>query len=369
MTEAPTRDTIESRRIAEGTFYDFKREVDLDKKYPGGAKSAKERFIDDVVAFLNGEGGHLIIGVEEADGVWDKFVPMSGDREKICNRYLQVIQSTIVPLPTKVNIVPIDVPGGFVLDVQVPPHWRKPYQNAMSGAFYVRAGARNRVLTVPEIREHFADFERMETDLTRLFDVFRRDLLAEDNLSSVKLLSPGPMGSLSFRSDNEDAGPRLLFGILPRQHYDRSRPRYDPSKLSQPAVAAFNGGWYPRLRGCGGGFEAASTHERLFVATDWHILGWVKHPFDFTRERPDMAAFRENLGRFIASISDFLLEARVVGPFAITLAIENLDEMEEWPRPGMANEVGDSRPSVMESLADPRLIDDFVAQVRSVLYG
>jgi hypothetical protein len=90
MIETPTREGIEGRRIAEGTFYDFKREVDLDKKHPSGGKSAKERFIDDVVAFLNGEGGHLIIGVNESDGVWDSFVPITGDREKTCNKFLQV---------------------------------------------------------------------------------------------------------------------------------------------------------------------------------------------------------------------------------------------------------------------------------------
>ncbi|CAN7770169.1 ATP-binding protein [Rhizobium leguminosarum] len=138
LFETPTREGIESRRIAEGTFYDFKREVDLDKKHPSGGKSAKDRFIDDVVAFLNCEGGHLLIGVSEADGVWDSYVPITGDRGKTCNKFLQVIYSNIIPLPTKVDVVPIDGPGSFVLDVRIQPQWRKPLQNAISGAFYTR---------------------------------------------------------------------------------------------------------------------------------------------------------------------------------------------------------------------------------------
>lgn len=367
MIETPTREAIEGRRIAEGTFYDFKREVDLDKKHPNGGKSAKERFIDDVVAFLNGEGGHIIIGVAESDGVWANYIPMSGDREKVCNKFLQVIQSTIIPLPTKIDVVPLDVPGGFVLDVRIERQWRKPFQNAMSGAFYVRGGPRNRVLTVPEIREHFADVEKMETDLSRLFEAFRRDLLSSDHINSMGRISVSPLGGIAFSEDN-DTGPRLLLGILPRQHYDRSRPRHDAGKSSQRGIAAFNGGWYPPLRGCAGGFEALSTHERLFVATDWHITGWVKHPFDLSRDRPDIASFEENLRRHLRSLQEFLNEGDVNGPYAITFAIEGLDELDGWSRPGMSSEIGDSRPSIVEDLNDPQVLGDFITQVRSALF-
>ncbi len=367
MIETPTREGIEGRRIAEGTFYDFKREVDLDKKHPGGGKSGKERFIDDVVAFLNGEGGHLIIGVNESDGVWESYVPMGGDREKTCNKFLQVIQSNILPLPTKIDVVPIDVPGGFVLDVRIQPQWRKPFQNAISGAFYIRGGPRNRVLTVPEIREYFADVEKMETDLSRLFEGFRRDLLSTEHLNSIGRLSLSPLGGLSHRED-DDSGARLLLGVLPRQHYDRSRPRYKAVKSSQRGIAAFNGGWYPRLKGCAGGFEALTTHERLFVATDWHILGWVKHPFDFPSERPDISSFEGNLRRYLRSLEEFLKEAHVVGPYAITFAIDGLDEIDGWSRPGMASEIGDGRPSIVENLADLQVLGDFVTQLRSALY-
>lgn len=364
MIVVPTRDEIENRRIAEGTFYDFKREVDLDKKYPGSGKSAKERFVDDVVAFLNGEGGHLIIGVTESDGVWDSYVPLTSDREKTCNRFLQVIQSTITPLPTKIDVVPIDVPGGYILDVRIPPHWKKPYQNSMSGAFYVRAGPRNRVLSVPEIREHFTDLEKMEGDLSRLFDSFRRDLMADDNIASI-----GRLGSRGISDEDDDGeGARLLIGILPRQHYDRSRKRYEIGKPSQQLTAAFNGGWYPRLRGCAGGFEALTTHERLFLSTDWSVMAWIKHPFDFSRERPDINAFENNLKRYLQSLHDFLNDAGVVGPYAITLAVEGLNEIEGWSRPGMPSEVGDSRPSVVETPMEAQLFGEFVAQVRSALF-
>jgi hypothetical protein len=186
-------------------------------------------------------------------------------------------------------------------------------------------------------------------------------------LNSIGRLSAGPLGDLSYRED-DDAGARLLLGILPRQHYDRSRLRYEAAKSSQPGIAAFNGVWYPRLKGCAGGFEAFTTHERLFVATDWHIMVWVKHPIDFSRERPDIASFEENLRRYLRSLEEFLNEAGVSGPYAITFAIDGMDEIANWSRPGMASEIGDSRPSIVENLADPQVIGDFITQVRSALY-
>jgi predicted HTH transcriptional regulator len=233
MTEIPipSRELIEEKRISESKHYDFKREVNLDQKHSGGAKSAKERLIDDVVAFLNSGTGHIIVGVCEADGVWESYQPLSGDREKTCNRFIQVIQDNIRPVPGKINVVPIDVDGGFILDVQIPEHHRKPFQNNISGAFYTRSGSRNRVLTTEEIRELFADNEKMERDLEKLFSEFERSLIAEDSLGALQ-------NSYAFRDDpisnDEDIASRnavrLQIGILPRQYYDRSRNRFNVAK-------------------------------------------------------------------------------------------------------------------------------------------
>ena len=368
MIPTPTRQLIETKQIAEGRHYDFKREVDLDKKYPGGGKSAKERFVDDVVAFLNGDAGHLLVGVEEADGVWKQYLPMSGDRERLSNRFLQVIQDNIKPIPTKVDVVPIDVPGGFILNIRIPEHWAKPYQNALSGAFYTRSGARNRVLAVGEIQELFASIERMEADLAKYFSDYERSLVASENIERIQNIGPSLFRT---RVPEEDSatGPRLQIGVLPRQHYDRARPRYDPAQMARSVISAFHGGHLPRLKGCSGGFEAVTLHERLFVAADWHILVNIKFPINMPHQRPDISALNANLASYMRSVGEFLDDEQVVGPYAVMLGIENLDEMEGWSRPRMAASVGDSRPRIVERLDDQHMLKDFVEQTRSALYG
>lgn len=204
----------------------------------------------------------------------------------------------------------------------------------------------------------------MEGDLARLFDSFRRDLMADDNIAAMGRLRPGGF----VGGDNGEEGARLLIGILPRQHYDRSRKRYEVAKTSQRLMEAFNGGWYPRLKGCAGGFETQTTHERLFLATDWHLMAWIRHPLDFSRQRPDIKAFEANLQRYLQTLHDFLNDNGVTGPYAITLAIEGLADIEDWSRPGMPSEVGDSRPSVVGTPMDEPLAEEFVAQVRSALF-
>lgn len=76
----------------------------------------------------------------------------------------------------------------------------------------------------------------------------------------------------------------------------------------------------------------------------------------------------KSLDDLIQSLHDFLNDGGVVGPYAISLAIEGLDEIEGWSRPGMPSEVGDSRPSVVETPMDARLVGEFVEQVRSALF-
>ncbi|TCQ09624.1 putative DNA-binding protein [Rhizobium sp. PP-F2F-G36] len=366
MALTPARELIESKAISEGKHYDFKREIDLDKKHPNGGKSGKERFLDDIVAFLNGGHGHIIVGVNEADGVWQSYQPMSGNREKLCNRIEMVILDNIKPAPTKIAVIPIDVDDGFILDIQVPDHWKKPYQNGMSGAFYTRSGARNRILTVGEIQELFAENEKMEADLAKIYAEFDRDLRFQDMASRVPLATSSPWASGGGRSEYP---PRLQFGILPRQHFDRHRPPYNPRKMVSSVVYSFDGGLLPRFKGCSEGFEAVSSHERVFLGTDWRVLGWVDHPLDVQFGKPNIEELGIKLRAYLHSIGEFLSSEGIVGPFSIILDMENLDELEGWSRPGMSSSVGGGRPRIVEQLDDEAVLRCFIEQVRSGLFG
>ncbi|MHA6643628.1 AlbA family DNA-binding domain-containing protein [Mesorhizobium sp. A623] len=364
MPKVPTRELIESKEIAEGRHYDFKRQVDLSEKQTRSTKSSKERFLDDIVAFLNGGAGHLIVGVDEEDGYWRSYHPLTGNKEKIRNQYLQVIQDNIKPLPSKVDIEFIDVDDGFVMDIRIPEHSSRPYQNGISGAFYTRSGSRNRILTVGEIQELLASRERMEGDLQKRFAMDVNTTGLEDSMVHMRNARSG--FSVFQEESEEEIAPRLHFGILPRQHYDSTRPRYASSRTNSKAILNFDGGILPRLRGCSEGFEATSSHQRLFVGTDWYISGWMKHPFETRHGSPDLAKFGSDLKAFFSSLNSFLIEEGIVGPYCLMLSVDNLQEI--YPR-ASDDSVGDGRPRHFERLDEEAVVAEFVDQLQSSLYG
>ena len=77
MVETPTRKGLERRRMAKGTLYDFKREVNFDKKHPAAENRPRNASSTMSSPFPNGEAGHLIIGASESDGVWDSLVAIN----------------------------------------------------------------------------------------------------------------------------------------------------------------------------------------------------------------------------------------------------------------------------------------------------
>lgn len=204
----------------------------------------------------------------------------------------------------------------------------------------------------------------MEDDLQKRFDAEENSLGLNDSMAYFR----NSQSSLSFYQDDEkeEIAPRLHFSILPRQHYDTTRPRYESSRPAIAAVQAFAGGFLPRLRGCSGGFESVSSHQRLFVGTDWYIDGWIKHPVNSRHGSPNLDEFTVKLKAFLSSLNDFLVEEGIVGPYCLMLSLDHLQQVH--PR-ASDDSVGDARPRHFESLDDETIVTEFADQLRSALCG
>jgi hypothetical protein len=127
-TVVPTVGDIESGLIVEGQHYEFKGRVNLDE--PRG----KSNFIDDIVAFLNAGPGHLIIGVYEKKGSFERFEGMEGDRDAIQRRVTSIIQDNIDPKPLGIQLDFLGLEtGGFLLAINLRDHRLRPYQNKITG--------------------------------------------------------------------------------------------------------------------------------------------------------------------------------------------------------------------------------------------
>jgi hypothetical protein len=303
----PSRELIESKAIVEGPFYDFKEEIDLD------SERGKARFIDDVIAFLNTGPGHLILGVKEKRGAYETYRPIREDPHKFSERIQSIAQSNIDPIPRGIECHPIPLNEGCLLDIRITEHRMQPYQNKITGGFYIRTDKQNAIIPRDEIYSHFKRHEDYRSDLRRLSKDTARDL--------------------QDRRIMQDDGPILTISILPREHYEDHPPFKDREGASVLLGPAFDGSW-PPYRPCGGGLEAIDASaglalSRFYISSDWFIQATVAHPFWLqTDGRVGFHEMKPRLTSFLKHVAQLIRTANVRGPYLVSFEFSYLKRNE-----------------------------------------
>ncbi len=139
----------------EGARLDFKRELP-----PQWDNKKKEGFLADITAFANAGGGDLVYGVDESGGQAARLVPMTGDWDAVIRQLQDFVLTLVEPriVGVRYQHVPVALEGnsGWALVIRVPQSWAGPHRVKTNQHFYVRSGARNHQVDVPELRELFA---------------------------------------------------------------------------------------------------------------------------------------------------------------------------------------------------------------------
>ena len=139
--------SLVSERQFESANLDFKREL------PGRNDKGKHDFAADVSAFANSAGGDLVYGIEDdGTGMAKGLVELTGNRDEEVRRLQDIAANGIEPRVPGLQIQAIEAPTGFVVVVRVPQSWAGPHRVKASLNFFIREGARNRPIDVPEIR-------------------------------------------------------------------------------------------------------------------------------------------------------------------------------------------------------------------------
>lgn len=357
-TPKRSRSTIEPLVLAdlgglqEGQDLDFKRSIEIDKL------ELKSRLVGDVVAFLNRGAGRIIIGVEEKQGRFDSFRPLSGDADKITLMLQTMIQDRILPVPVDVQVVPVHLESGFIIDIQIPRHRGGPFMDRSNGSYLVRSGARNLPIDPGMLRSSFIDELAWMTRLDEL-------TAAEDE----GLAESGRM----------IAGQALRIGILPREHFDHLREPFQedgPVRTSGPHFHEHSRQWF---KTCEDGHEAISIDfnqrgiERLFIRDDWFVHAYAGYAIGVTQGegRLMLGEFDKDFERYMQELAVFFAEKEIVGPFAVTVALQALNDTDPmrffFPRGATVRTL---RPRLVDALDAPELIADFKRRVRQACaYG
>lgn len=332
--------------LQEGQDLDFKREVELDKP------ELKQRLLDDVVAFLNRDSSRIIVGVVEKQGRFDGYRPMTGDADKLALRLQTLIQDGISPVPIDVQVVPIHLEAGFILDIQIPRHLSGPFMNRLSGGYLIRSGSRNLPIDPGTLRSRFVD---ELTWMTRL-----------DELTAVedeRLADTGRMVT----------GQVLRIGILPSEHFDYTRDPFVQDDHVRSAGPNFHEHYRQWFKVCDDGHEAYSGDlrqrgiERLFIRDDWFVHAHIGFAIGVIHgeERLGLYEFDQAFEAYLGALAEFFAEQKIDGPFAVTLALTSLNESGPlkafFPRTASVRTL---RPRLVDTVDDPELIADFKRRVK-----
>ena len=197
IDEAFLRQLCESE-CPESQTLDFKREL------PGKLDQDKHELCKDVVALANAEGGDLVYGIEEKDGVAGSIVGITTETADVAIRRInQVLEAGIEPRIHGLRMQHIPVSEGYVLILQVPASYDGPHcirtngNNKQQRRFVMRNGTMVSDMSYDQIR---AAFDRTATlaEQARRFIANRRELIANGE-------TPVPLKE----------GPKLVIHLVP----------------------------------------------------------------------------------------------------------------------------------------------------------
>lgn len=127
----------------------------------GNADKDKREFLKDISALANSHGGHLILGIEENEGVPTRIVGIGDvDADVELLRMEQVARSGLEPrIPgLRIRVIPLKE-GGRAVVLRVPRSWNPPHRVVAQGAnrFYIRHSAGVHEPNVEELRVMFTE--------------------------------------------------------------------------------------------------------------------------------------------------------------------------------------------------------------------
>ena len=153
-------DSIEEKDIEELVDAQVPEGLRLDFKLTnyGKSDSDKRELLKDVSALANSHGGHLVLGIEETEGVATNIVGVDIDADAEILRMEQILRNAIEPPISGIRMRSISLAKGRkVLLLRIPRSWNPPHRVTAQGTnrFYLRHSAGVHEPSVEELRALF----------------------------------------------------------------------------------------------------------------------------------------------------------------------------------------------------------------------
>lgn len=184
----------------ESSSLEFKRDA------PGNSDKDKHELLKDISALANADGGDIIYGINETNGVASEIYPLTAETaDNLIRRINQTVESGIEPRILGLQFMPIDVPGGYVLVVRVPASFLGPHSIKVNNSrrFVMRNGTNISDMTFDQIRLAFDRTATLGEQARRV--IHERNELLKQRLTPKPLIV-GPIKAVHFVPLNGIAG-------------------------------------------------------------------------------------------------------------------------------------------------------------------
>jgi len=137
--------------VPKGLHLDYKRDL-----YTKSDEQKKE-FLKDISGFANAMGGHLIIGIDEKQGLPTATPGLNGDCDQVMQWLEQVASTGIEPRIQGLRLKAIALSTGkFCIVIRVPRSWRPPHQVTLNRRFWIRNSTFTIEASMDQLRTLFA---------------------------------------------------------------------------------------------------------------------------------------------------------------------------------------------------------------------
>ena len=183
-TEEDLRVLLNNDDFREGQFLDYKRTFDfLEAKDKSHKANAKNELRNDVCSFANADGGDLVVGISEKEGLALSINPIGIDN---IDKFEMELRNALLPIqpatpPVDFSFIPAD--NGYVVVVHIEKGLLKPYitiENQTTFRFWVRRGNGKEPMRYSEISNNFLHAASLANEIKR-FRAERLSELIEDN--------------------------------------------------------------------------------------------------------------------------------------------------------------------------------------------
>lgn len=343
LPEIPNLEAILSGALSESKTLDFKREVTVD------TAEKLRAIVDDVVAFLNTDGGVIVVGIEEVKKGNPVLRPLTGDPDQIARKIQDTIVSNISPTPASLEVTTQPVEGGFILLILIGKNSLKPYCNKQTGRYLRRRGPKN---------------EPVLPDALEALRLGQKHLVER-----VQALGDAEKKAIETNDQIVLDAPRLLISLLPFDALAPNIPTFSlkDGMFSKKGMALPHGG-YKSFEASENGHVVDAVdfngkiHAQFLVTHDWLLHSLICHPINYEDGpgRINWTATRANIFGHLSSLKEFMQRENFDGPFALSIEIRNLHSR-KWgktffPRTDTIMIV---RPKIIEGF-DPSALDELV---------